>query len=63
MGELKQMYTKLRKRGRGNFSNDYYWSSTEGTADNNVQRILFMGGTIGAITKSNTHKVRPVRNF
>jgi hypothetical protein len=62
-GELKQMYTKLRKRGLGNFSNDYYWSSTEGTVDNTAQRVLFMDGTIGASTKSNSHKVRPVRNF
>jgi hypothetical protein len=62
-GELKQMYIKLRKRGLGNFSNDYYWSSTEGIVDNTAQRILFMDGAIGTSTKSNLHKVRAVRNF
>lgn len=61
--ELKKMYLKLRKRGIGNFTTDYYWSSTEGIVTNTAQHVLFMDGSIGTSTKSNSHKVRPVRNF
>jgi hypothetical protein len=61
--ELKKMYVKLHKSGIGNFSADYYWTSTEGAVFNTAQRILFLDGSIGTSTKSNSHKVRPVRNF
>lgn len=61
--ELKKMYTKLRKVGIGNLTNEYYWSSTEGESFNTGQRILFQDGTNGASTKSNAHRVRAVRNF
>ncbi|HOW82613.1 MAG TPA: DUF1566 domain-containing protein [Spirochaetota bacterium] len=62
--ELGQMYAMLKARGTGNFTNYFYWSSSEYNA-NNAFMIYFATGEADWDNKnpSGTTLVRPVRAF
>ena len=60
-GELNAMHTK---RGDiGGFATDFYWSSSEGSADGAWGQYFNVGGFQGNFAKGNTGYVRPVRSF
>lgn len=61
--ELEKIYLKIRKKGVGNFENNFYWSSTEGSTFNTAYHVRFDNGTSGLSTKTNAHFVRAIRNF
>ena len=61
-GELHLMYTNLRLAGLGNFKDEFYWSSTEVTA-NSAWRQLFSNGFQIAGGKLNVNHVRAIRAF
>lgn len=65
LDELDLMYDNLHAAGMGSFSNVDYWSSSEMTATASWARDFGVssGQTCAAITKVNTHKVRPVKSF
>lgn len=61
--ELELMYENLYKKGIGNFTDDYYWSSTEHNAST-VYLLLFSRGYKVTLGKSYGRKaVRAVRAF
>ena len=60
--ELNLMYNNLKINGKGNFSNTFYWSSTEG----GVQTVWcqdFGNGIQDYNSKLNNYHVRAVRKF
>jgi hypothetical protein len=60
--ELNLMYTNLKAKGLGGFSNDRYWSSSEPNSLSAwYQR--FSDGYQGPNYKANTYSVRAVRAF
>ncbi|MDC0204400.1 DUF1566 domain-containing protein [Flavobacteriales bacterium] len=63
--ELELMYINLHSQalGIGNFSDDYYWSSTE---DDPIEAwgLYFLDGTWNQnVSKNNTYRVRAIRVF
>lgn len=60
--ELAAMHEVLYKNGKGNFSADLYWSSTEKDMYSGMMRNFWMGVTSGSY-KSTAYFVRPVRAF
>jgi len=70
--ELDLMYRNLKQRERGNFSNVYYWSSSE-SSNERVWIQNFSNGsqvhgpsstnTSWAANKDNTYSARPIRRF
>jgi hypothetical protein len=61
-GELYECFQRLHSKDLGNFSLDYYWTSTRVDA-NTAQHILFIDGSVSFSTLSNLHSVRAVRNI
>jgi hypothetical protein len=60
--ELNLIYTNLHVVGYGNFTDDYYWSSTEVT-DIRARALDFWKGLYIDGDKTSAYKVRPVRKF
>lgn len=63
--ELNLMYTNLKLYDVGNFSNYFYWSSTEIEYNSNYFAIAlnFLNGVGVSSSKLASFKVRPVRTF
>lgn len=61
--ELRLMYTNLCTYGKGNFSYQHYWTSSE-TQPQSAWKIDFLTGSASGSTKSYTNKVvRAIRKF
>lgn len=60
--ELYEMYTVLKQEDMGGFVENYYWSSTEGSA-NLGRGVNFGSGLRGGYHKNQNYRVRPVRSF
>jgi len=71
-GELDQMYGNLKRRNLGDFSNDWYWSSTEyrqgpdlgwGVTVQNFGNGKIEVAEIGIFSdeRAKNHYVRPIR--
>jgi len=58
--ELKAMYEQLHKQGKGNFKNDFYWSSSQGNSGN-ARSVNFNNGSVDGNGKNNGTQVRAVR--
>ena len=63
LDELREMRKELHVHGYGNFSNLYYWSSTEVADFNQGYYVLFDDGTYTFGSKTNSFNVRAIRNF
>lgn len=62
IGEAMMMYANLRPAGVGNFSSEYYWSSSERNAGLSwVQNFSYGDQSPG--NKTGGYRVRPVRGF
>jgi hypothetical protein len=63
-GELEAMYSNLKQKGLGEFSDTTYWSSSQDNSALSYWRD-FSGGRRGSISgaKSNSYSVRAVRAF
>lgn len=61
--ELREMRSKLHIKGYGDFSDLYYWSSTEGEEFNQAYYVLFDDGTYTKGSKTNGFNARAIRNF
>jgi TolB-like protein len=62
--ELNLMYTNLKQKGLGGFSNNWYWSSSQGnTYDSWVRRFSDGLHDYSNLLKNNTFFVRAVRAF
>lgn len=64
-GELMMMYTNLRQAGRGAFSYNAYWSSTQYSADDTIYAWYqtFLNGFQALNNMAAEFSVRPVRAF
>jgi hypothetical protein len=64
-GEMMLMYTNLRQAGAGDFSNDFYWSSTEYSSTNAWLQSFNNGDQSynGFNYKNTPFLVRPIRAF
>jgi hypothetical protein len=60
--ELNMMYRNLHQKGLGDFSNSWYWSSSQGNTDSSWQQH-FSSGNQGSYSKNHTGSVRAVRAF
>lgn len=60
--ELNLMYKNLHEQGLGSFANDFYWSSSEGSAAT-AWRQNFSSGNQPYIDRYYELRVRPVRAF
>ena len=60
--ELNQMYLNLKAKGVGGFADDYYWSSSESSA-NYAWDQSFLDGEQGNSGKYKPYRVRAVRAF
>jgi len=61
--ELKAIYKQLHTKGKGNFQNKWYWSSSE-NSDYNAWDFIFMhGGTSNVSFNLNAERVRAVRTL
>jgi len=60
--ELALMHEVLHKNGKGGFSVDLYWSSTEKDMYSGIMRNFYVGATSGSY-KDTSYFVRPVRAF
>jgi hypothetical protein len=58
--ELQVMYEELHLKGKGNFDDDWYWSSTEEGADK-AWLVFFIRGDDYDFNKDDHHQVRAVR--
>ena len=63
--ELNSVYVNLAKVGAGNFSEDFYWSSTGGNEAAWIQGFNYgsQHGGDSYVNKNTTHSVRAVRRF
>jgi hypothetical protein len=61
--ELNLMYTNLKQKGLGGFSNDFYWSSSQTYLNFGSWVQGFSDGNKYACAKSNAYSVRAVRAF
>jgi len=58
--ELEAMYEQLHKQGKGNFKNDFYWSSSGGSG--NAWSVGFVNGSVYfGFSKNVSNQVRAVR--
>jgi hypothetical protein len=62
MDELSLMYQNLRTQNLGNFSNIWYWSSSQGVSGV-AWYVYFGSGSVNLNYKSNDGQVRAVRAF
>jgi hypothetical protein len=67
-GELNQMYINLKAQGIGNFSNEYYWSSTQESSVAGWFQNFTNGNQLfqeysGQYSKGNFMKIRCIRTF
>jgi hypothetical protein len=64
-GELGWMYVNLKEKGLGDFSNDWYWSSTLETATSAPHGFAqnFRNGTQTESNKTENYSVRAIRQF
>jgi len=60
--ELSLMHEVLHKNGKGGFSVDLYWSSTEKDMYSGIMRNFYVGAASGSY-KDTSYFVRPVRAF
>jgi hypothetical protein len=60
--ELYYLYVNLGKKGLGDFSKDYYWSSSQGSKYS-AWMYNFNDGSAVNLYKEHKHKVRAVRSF
>jgi len=60
--ELQLMYSNLRNQGIGGFSNNFYWSSSQGSPSD-AWGMDFSVGVVGSLDKNNYSQVRAVRAF
>lgn len=60
--ELLLMYSNLKMAGLGNFSDNYYWSSSEET-NLYALYVSFIDGSMSTYTKEGALRVRAVRAF
>ena len=60
--ELDLMYKNLKKAGKGNLGDKYYWSSSEGYRDNAWYQNFNDGSQYGD-NKTTTYSIRAVRAF
>jgi len=58
-GELKAMYEQLHKRGKGNFKNAWYWSSSRNGSGAWI--VDFGSGSVNYIVRNHYYQVRAVR--
>ncbi|OIQ36778.1 MAG: hypothetical protein BM555_02065 [Crocinitomix sp. MedPE-SWsnd] len=61
--EMLTCFTNLHSKNMGNFSLDYYWTSTKGTLENTAQHVLFIDGSVSFSTVSNIHMTRAIRDI
>jgi len=61
--ELNLMYQNLKARGLGNFSNTWYWSSSDCNDRFNAQSVYFSNGAFTKGDKKQSASVRAVRWF
>jgi hypothetical protein len=61
--ELLLMYQNLKTRGLGNFSNNWYWSSSDCNDRLNAQSVYFSNGAFTKGDKKQTASVRAARWF
>lgn len=63
-GELKAMYGQLHKQGKGNFKNDFYWSSSEKDFSGRAWGVNFDDGSVYYDNKAyELGQVRAVRTL
>ncbi|MBM3919119.1 MAG: DUF1566 domain-containing protein, partial [Sphingomonadales bacterium] len=65
--ELKAMYEQLHKQGKGNFKNEWYWSSSQG-GSGYAWNVNFSSGNVyfnfyGVNSKNSDGRVRAVQAF
>ncbi len=60
--ELAEMYNALKLNGLGDFSDEYYWSSTEYT-DLTAFALRFSDGNVTYSGKNERYRVRPIRGI
>ena len=60
--ELVAMYEQLHKEGKGNFSDYWYWSSSQDDSGN-AWYVNFGSGGVDNLDKINSGQVRAVRAF
>lgn len=61
-GELIRAYSRLHIQGKGDFTNLFYWSSTQ-VDQSTAKHVLFSNGSEGTGTKTNLNHVRAARSF
>ncbi|MDR3302599.1 MAG: DUF1566 domain-containing protein, partial [Spirochaetaceae bacterium] len=61
--ELNLMYTNLKQKGLGEFSNSWYWSSSQGSTYGSWYQDFSNGSQYVSLGKHNTYSVRAVRAF
>ena len=59
--DLKAMY-ELHKQGKGNFKNEWYWSSSQYDSGD-AWGVNFSDGDVSSSTKGSNGQVRAVRAF
>lgn len=60
--ELREMYRELKAYSVGNFTNDYYWSSTQAASDK-AWVVQFTGGALLYSGKNQYYSVRAICSF
>lgn len=60
--ELNLMYSNLKAFGLGNFSNTYYWTSSQMSSNNSYLQYFGNGGMYNT-SKGSTYNVRAIRSF
>ena len=62
--ELELIYIEIHKKGKGNFKQDYYWSSNAAGYDDTAWYYCFKDkGFSYSVSKSKFFYVRPVREL
>lgn len=61
--ELYQMYDKLKRLGKGGFTDSNYWSSSQSSGNTYAYCYNFGNGSRSSTTKGNVFYVRAVRSF
>jgi len=59
--EMLTCFTNLHLKNMGNFSLDYYWTSTKGDLEGTAQHVLFIDGGVSFSTVTNIHLTRAIR--
>jgi hypothetical protein len=61
--ELKAMYEQLHKQGKGNFKDDWYWSSSQYGSGTAWYVYFHYGGRVDFTNEGHNFRVRAVRAF